>query len=172
MEQSSPVLSRKRNESISLSPEKSANAFLTQLRESRQAFDVFKEQADKKGLLGKKVPLLHSQAEYYSKYIKNRNVPNDYQSQAYAPPLNINRTSGDTLPDQHSSMFNGKIQSVRNRVAHSIDFPSGASSIRRKQPFVPLKDLLTRNHDDRVQEYLERMKGLSISEIINSSTLK
>ena len=51
-----------------------------QLKESRQAFDIFREQAEKKGLLGKKMPLLHSQAQYYSKYIKNRNLSNDYNS--------------------------------------------------------------------------------------------
>ena len=45
-----------------LSPEKSAAQFITQIKESRQAFNVFKDQADKKGLLGKKMPLLHTQA--------------------------------------------------------------------------------------------------------------
>ena len=37
---------------------------------------------------------------------------------------------------------------------------------QRKTPFVPLKDLLQKNHDDRVQGYLDQMKGLSIDEII------
>ena len=41
----------------------------------------------------------------------------------------------------------------------------------RKKPFVPLKDLLQRNHDDRVKDYLDRMKGLSIDEIVNSAAL-
>ena len=61
----------------SLSPEKSAQAFMTQLQESRQAFDVFKEQAERKGLCPRKPPLLHSQAQYYSRYIKNRNIKRD-----------------------------------------------------------------------------------------------
>ena len=43
-----------------LSPEKSAQAFMTELIKSRPAFDVFKDEAEKKGLLGKKAPLLHS----------------------------------------------------------------------------------------------------------------
>ena len=85
----------------SLSPEKSAQAFLTQLKESRHAFDIFREEAEKKGFLGKKMPLLHSQAQYYSKYIRNRNLPGgggDY-SQTYALSRNLNKTSGETLPD-------------------------------------------------------------------------
>jgi len=36
---------------------------------------------------------------------------------------------------------------------------------------VPLSDLLHRKHDDRVSEYLEKMKGLSIDEIVNTSIL-
>ena len=36
---------------------------------------------------------------------------------------------------------------------------------------MPLKDLLTRNHDDRVREYLDKMKGLSIDEIVNTQIL-
>lgn len=55
--------SRRRDTNMrTLSPEKSAQAFMTQLKESRQAFDVFKDEAEKKGFLGKKTPLLHSQA--------------------------------------------------------------------------------------------------------------
>lgn len=76
--------------SRSKSPDKSAaTAFITQLKESRQAFDVFKTAAERKGFLGKKVPLLHSQAEYYTKYIKNRNVQNDY-SHTFSLPHAIN----------------------------------------------------------------------------------
>ena len=41
----------------------------------------------------------------------------------------------------------------------------------RRKPFVPLKDLLQRNHDDRVREYLDKMKGLSIDDIVNTSIL-
>ena len=32
---------------------------MTTLKESRQAFDIFKDEADKKGMFGKKEPLLH-----------------------------------------------------------------------------------------------------------------
>ena len=42
-----------------------------------------------------------------------------------------------------------------------------------RKPFVPLKELLCRNHDDRVHEYLDKMKNLSIDEMLNAhSTLK
>ena len=37
---------------------------------------------------------------------------------------------------------------------------------------MPLSDLLQRKHDDRVSEYLEKMKGLTFDEIINPVMLK
>ena len=40
---------------------------------------------------------------------------------------------------------------------------------RRAAPFVPLKELISKNHDDRVRDYLEQMKGLSIDDIINNT---
>ena len=58
----------------------------------------------------------------------------------------------------------------RNRIAQSIEVNRGGS-YRRQQPFVPLKDLLQRNHDDRVKEYLDKMRGLTIDEIVNTSNL-
>lgn len=48
------VSKARRESSRSKSPDKSATAFLTQLKESRQAFDVFKSEAERKGFLGKK----------------------------------------------------------------------------------------------------------------------
>ena len=87
----SPPKMRDKNDR-SLSPEKSTQAFMSQLKESRQAFNLFTEEVEKKGYMGKKMPLLHSQAHYYSRYIKNRNLP---QLQSY----DLNITSGETLPD-------------------------------------------------------------------------
>ena len=40
-----------------------------------------------------------------------------------------------------------------------------------RKPFVPLRDLLQRNHEDRVREYLDKMKGLTLDEIVNTQTL-
>ena len=37
--------------------------------------------------------------------------------------------------------------------------------------FVPLKDLLTKNLDDRIQDYLNRMEGMTVDEIVKSGTL-
>ena len=68
----------------------------------------------------------------------------------------------------------------RNRFTKSIDLTpinqtpnlGTQHSVRRRGPsFVPLKDLLSKNHDDRVKDYLDQMKGLSIDDIINNSTV-
>ena len=40
---------------------------------------------------------------------------------------------------------------------------------RRKQPFVPLRDLLKKGHADRVQDYLDKMNGMTIDEIENGT---
>lgn len=42
----------------------------------------------------------------------------------------------------------------------------------RKNNFTPLKDLLTKNHDDRVKDYLARMEGLSLEEVVHSKSIK
>ena len=79
---------------------------------------------------------------------------------------NLNKTSGDTLPD-----FNQGPTRMRNNIySHSIDVSKLHQGHRRK-PFVPLKDLLQKNHEDRVREYLDKMKGLTIDEIVNTSIL-
>ena len=33
--------------------------------------------------------------------------------------------------------------------------------------FIPLKNLLRKNHDDRVIDYMSKMKGMTIEEIVN-----
>jgi len=35
-----------------------------------------------------------------------------------------------------------------------------------------LKDLLTKNHDDRVKDYLARMDGLTMEEVVHSQCIK
>ena len=59
-------------------------------------------------------------------------------------------------------------------MSRSIDFNATGmtkmrKSTRSSKPFVPLKELLCRNHDDRVHEYLDKMKNLSIDEMLNTS---
>lgn len=41
----------------------------------------------------------------------------------------------------------------------------------KSQSYVPLKDLLTKNIDDRVQDYLQRMEGMTVDEIIRGTNL-
>ena len=106
---------------------------------------------------------MHSQTKYYSKYIKQRNLNYD-DSQEFALPANINRHSGETLPDYQAGLSKSHRKSSRYNSA--LDYPLSATN--RRKPFVPLKDLLQRNHDDRVREYLDKMKGLSIDEIVNT----
>ena len=62
--------------------------------------------------------------------------------------------------DPYSSTGSG-IEAARGRSQP----PGGKAS------FIPLKDLLQKNHDDRVKDYLKKMKGLSIDEIVNSGSL-
>lgn len=38
--------------------------------------------------------------------------------------------------------------------------------------FTPLKELMNKNHEDRVQDYLKKMEGLSLSEIVQGSAFK
>ena len=57
----------------------------------------------------------------------------------------------------------------RNRISQTLHTTKARSS--RRKPFVPLRDLLDRKHDDRVNEYLDKMKGLTIDEIVNTSIL-
>lgn len=40
-----------------------------------------------------------------------------------------------------------------------------------KSSFVPLRDLLTKNLDDRVQDYLTKMDGMTLDEIVNGIAL-
>ena len=48
------------------------NPFLTQISESRQAFDLFKKQAKKAGLITSDKSKLHAQTDYYDRYISKR----------------------------------------------------------------------------------------------------
>lgn len=81
-------------------------------------------------------PKIHSQHEYYDKFI----VPHEKRNR-----------SGS--------------QSAFQPVGKSI-------SARKQSTYTPLKDLLTKNHDDRVRDYLSRMEGLSIDEVVRTQTFK
>jgi hypothetical protein len=46
------------------------------------------------------------------------------------------------------------------------------SSTEKKRPkFIPLGALLTKNHEDRVKDYLMKMEGLSLDDIVKSGAL-
>ena len=48
-----------------LSPEKSVNLFITALSENKPAFDIFKTQARKIGLMGAPKPMIYEHRDYY-----------------------------------------------------------------------------------------------------------
>lgn len=55
----------------------------------------------------------------------------------------------------------------KRSAANSVNtFKSPPQTTRNTDDYVPLKDLLRKGHDDRVKDYLERMKNLSIDEIV------
>ena len=43
----------------------------------------------------------------------------------------------------------------------------GYRTTKQKSKFIPLKDLLTKNHDDRVKDYLNKMKGLKTEQVVD-----
>ena len=55
--------------SVNEKPDHFVNTFITSIGENRQAFDIFKEHAQKKGLMQKEKPLIHSQHDYYERFI-------------------------------------------------------------------------------------------------------
>ena len=46
------------------------------------------------------------------------------------------------------------------------------SSTEKKKPkYIPLGALLTKNHEDRVKDYLLKMEGLSLDDIVKTGVL-
>lgn len=43
--------------------------------------------------------------------------------------------------------------------------------MKKKQAFIPLGQLLTKNHEDRVKDYLIKMEGLPLDEIVKCGVL-
>jgi len=46
----------------------------------------------------------------------------------------------------------------------------GYRTTKQKSKFIPLKDLLTKNHDDRVKDYLNKMKGLTTEQVVDGGS--
>jgi hypothetical protein len=60
-----------------VSPERSnAQAFISAIGENRQAFQLFKESASKRGInISSPKSLMHQQQDYYERYIKHNKTP-------------------------------------------------------------------------------------------------
>jgi hypothetical protein len=48
-----------------------------------------------------------------------------------------------------------------------LDFPTSPRAIGKKNNYLKMKDLLSKNHDDKVRDYLHKMEGQSLDEIVN-----
>ena len=80
----------------------------------------------------------------------------------------LNKASGDTLPQASKKSLISKRNSKTKSQFMTQASTHDDSYSSRQQPFVPLKDLLTRRHDERVKEYLNKMNGLTMDDIINT----
>lgn len=60
----------------------------------------------------------------------------------------------------------------RGRNASAVSRTSGGGHHKGGGSFIPLRDLLKRNHDDRVQDYLQKMNEESADDLMNPSTAK
>jgi hypothetical protein len=108
-----------------LNDRKSLLDFVNSIQQNKEAYSLFYEQAEKKGLM-EKSPQYKFQYQYFDTYIK--------------PQLDMGQTIN------FDSAQKAKAQTIRGRNASA-----GA------REFIPLRDLLKRNHDDRVQDYLTKM---------------
>jgi hypothetical protein len=55
--------------SRNLTPDKSVKAFMTSISDNRVALDLFKDQAQRRGYLAPPKPLIHTQTNYYQRFI-------------------------------------------------------------------------------------------------------
>jgi hypothetical protein len=94
---------------------KSLNDYIVQIQTNKEAYSLFYEQAEKKGMM-EKSPQRKFQFQYYDTYIK--------------PQLDLSNTD---------TPMKSKAQTMRGRNASAGG-----------RAFIPLRDLLKRNHDDRV----------------------
>lgn len=128
-------LNKQSTDSLASPDRQQVHAFITQIGENRQAFQLFKEQAQKRGIqISPPKTKNEQQKEYYERYIRNRTSEAKFQS-----------------------------------VAESRESLRYSQSNQKTKNFVPLKDLLSKNLDDRIQDYLAKMDGMSVDEIVRGS---
>ena len=77
-----------------LSPDKSVHAFITSISENREAFELFRTQAQKLGYLGQPKPLIHEHRDYYNAYIKKNNRSLEMQSLDLSVDSKMNKSVG------------------------------------------------------------------------------
>ena len=103
---------------------------------------MFKEKADQLGYLKTKVPVIHAQADYYERFIK---------------PTHFAKNS---LPSVRHKDLNQNSSQI-------LDFPTSPKAIGQRKTYLKMKDILNKNHDDKVRDYLRKMDGQSLEEIVN-----
>ena len=117
------------------------------MSDQREVFDILRAEVDKRGYLGKAAPILHRQATYYESYIR--------PSHKFLKPKasRNNATVGGSSPSSRSPL---KLHCASNMsLGDDYNEPACASSRnntigRRRKPFVPLRDLLKKGHQERV----------------------
>lgn len=101
-------------------------SFITDLKSNRTAFNLFKEEAIKKGIY-KNSPLSRMHLDYYDKYIK------------------FKTNKEDTIQDD----FEDNLYPVSKKVTWKVN-PVNKSF----DNYIPLKDLLSKGLNERVRDYL------------------
>ena len=128
-----------------MSPERSAAAFVTSMSDQREVFDILRAEVDKRGYLGKASPILHRQATYYESYIR--------PSHKFLKPKTFrnNATVGSSSPRSRFKLNCASNMSLGDDYNELACASSRNNTIeRRRKPFVPLRDLLKKGHQERV----------------------
>lgn len=127
-----------RNNSSSISPKNSVEAFVTAISDSREALDIFTHQVKKRGYIKNEQPLARRHQEYVHRFIDPINRPTILSLTRSTEEIDPQRVLRDSLP--------------------SI----------KKSNFIPIKDILTKGYDERVKEYLDQMKDQTLEDVFKA----
>lgn len=116
---------------------RSITKFVTQVhQEGKLAFDLFRDKALQSGLYkATDQPLPHIHRNYYDKYIKSTHNGSRFITERSNSQVNT------------PSYSRGNARSVLQTTQHS----------RKLETYIPLRDLLRHNHEERVQGYLKQL---------------